>query len=165
MRSSPSGRQIPNEIIRYSFPLVTGDAGLIVCPLWSSPGASPVDTAGAGLLSTPFTSLPGRLDLASVTVISGGGNTGDPISLQWQATTTILPVPTGAPVADFIDPTAVAGVVTRQLDFKDIIVPDTGAALAPFLTIPANLVVNSLLRILFSVSVLWKESAIRNPLG
>jgi len=176
MRSSPSGRQIPNEIIRYVFPLTTASAGKVVAPIPNTPavfdsttfaatGFGLADTASAGLFFTPFTALPGRLDLASVSVISGGGNTGSKISLQWQATTTLLPTPTGAAVPSFIDPTAAAGVHTSQLDFSDVIIPDTGAGISPFLTVPANLVVNTVLNVLLSVAVLWKESALRNPLG
>lgn len=165
MRSSPSGRQIPNEIIRYSFPLTTALAGKTVGPLWSMLGVAPVDIASAAILTTPFTALPGRLDLASASIINGGGNTGSKIALQWLATTTLLPAPSGAPVTDFIDPTAAGGVVTKQLDFSDVIIPDTGAAIVPSLVLPANLVVNTTLYVLLSVAVLWKDSAIRNPLG
>jgi hypothetical protein len=176
MRSSPSGRQIPDEIVRYVFPLTTACAGKVVAPIPNTPavfdpttfaatGVGLADTAGAGLLFTPFTALPGRLDLASATIISGGGNTGSKISLQWQATTTLLPAPTGAAVPDFIDPTVAAGAHTKQLDFNDVIIPDTGAAISPFLTCPADLVVNTVLNVLLSVAVLWKGSAIRNPLG
>lgn len=176
MRSSPSGRQIPNELVRYSFPLTTDSAGKIVAPIPNTPGVfDPVtfaptgvglaNTASIGLFFTPYTALPGRLDLASATIISLGGNTGDNISLQWQATTTLLPVPSGAPVLDFIDPTAPVGAHTKQLNFSDVIIPDSGAAISTFLTVPANLVVTSVLHVLLTVSILWKESAIRNPFG
>jgi len=165
MRSSPSGRRIPNEIIRYSFPLSTALAGLTIAPLWSSPGISPVNMASPALLATPFTALPGRLDLASLSIISSGGNTGSPITLQWVATTTLLPAPAGSPVPNFIDPTAPGGVVTSQYDFSDVIIPDTGAAIAPSLIVPLDLVVAGTLYVLLSVAVIWKDSAIRNPLG
>jgi hypothetical protein len=166
MRSSPSGREIPDEIIRYSFPLTTALAGKSVAPLWSMPGVTPVDLGTlAGLLASPLTELPGRLGLTSLSIASGGGNTGDKISLQWLATTTLAPAPIGAPVLNFVDPTQAAGVVTKQLDFTDIVIPDTGAAIAPSLAIPANLVVNTELTVLMAVAVFWKGSTLRNKFG
>jgi hypothetical protein len=164
MRISPSGSTIPNEIVRYSFPLDTASAGKVVAPLWSMPGVAVVDTSTLpGLVTTPFACLPGRLDLASRSVVSGGGNVGSKIGLQWMATTTLLPSPSGAPVPDFIDPTQPAGVVTRQFNFKDVIIPNSGAAIAPFLSVPADFVGS--LYVLFSVAVFWRESKIRGKLG
>jgi hypothetical protein len=165
MRRGPSGPRVPNEILRYSFPISTDDAGTTSAPLWSSPGAALVDTAGLGLISLPWTALPGRLDLASVSVISSGDSTGDLISLQWMAATTLIPEPVGDPVPDFVDPTSPAGVVTRQLDFSSVSISDRGAGISPYLVIPANLNAGTVLSVLLSVAVYWRENAIRGKLG
>lgn len=177
MRSSPSGRQIPDEIIRYVFPLTAASAGKVVAPIPNTPavfdpatfaatGVGLADTASAGLLFTPFTALPGRLDLSSVSIITSGGGTGGKVSLQWQETITLPPPsPVGAAVPDFADPTLAAGVHTRQLDFSDVIIPDTGAAIAPYLTVPGSFAPPGIFTVLLTVAVIWKQSAIRNPLG
>jgi len=165
MRKGPSGPRVPNEIIRYSFPITSDDADTISAPLYSSPGSALVDTAGAGLLSLPFTALPGRLDLASLSIISSGDSTGDPIALQWMGATTLLPVPLGDSRPSFIDPASPAGVITTQLDFSDVSIPNTGSGISPYLTIPANLSVGSVLYILLSVAVFWREGFIRGELG
>jgi hypothetical protein len=161
MRSSPSGRQIPNEVLRYTFPLVTGDAGSQKAPL---------PYCQAVLSTDPFlptlSALPGELGLGAVQVLSGGGNTGDKISCQWLLITLngLVPVitPTGKPF--LIDPTVPGGVSHFQIDSSDVIIPDTGAGLVLAVTIPANLVVTSALLIGVSVGAFWKDSALRNAL-
>jgi len=170
MRASPSGRRVPNEILRYSFPLLGPEAGATVVPLWGSPlggviGAPSVALAGPVIVAGAWLARPGSLGLASLTVSSGGGNTGSPIALQWLLATTLAPAPVGAPVPDFIAPTQPAGVTSKQLDFSDIIIPDTGAGLLPALIVPANLVIGGGLWIYFGVDVFWKDSTLRDPLG
>jgi hypothetical protein len=121
--------------------------------------AGPVIVAGAWL------ARPGSLGLASLTVSSGGGNTGSPIALQWLMATTLTPVPVGSPVPNFITPTQPAGLTSKQLDFSAIIIPDTGAGLLPALIVPGDLGIVGGLWIYFGIDVFWKDSTLRDPLG
>lgn len=166
MRSSPSGRKIPNEILRYTMPIITANAGTNVSPLPFAQ-SEVVLTSGSDANRAIFLALPGALDLGTVTVLSGGGNTGSPLSCQWLLVTVSpagLPIITPAGDPFTIDPTAPTGVSYFQIDASDVIVPDTGAALVLQVTVPMNVVINTFMDVFIGVGLVWKEAAIRNQL-
>jgi len=165
MRVSPSGPRIPNEILRYTFSIVTGDAGKVIAPLPYAQ-ASTVDTTGPSAIFALFIGLPGALDVGDVTVVSGGGNTGSKISCRFALVTVVAGLPIVTPVGTpfEIDPTLAGGVSFFRIDESDVIIPDTGAGIVLQVTVPGDVVINSTLTILLGVGANWKPSAIRNPL-
>lgn len=164
MRSSPSGRQIPNEIVRYTIDLAVGSPTPDVGTRYSPPYMQPLVVNPILAL---FAAVPGSLGLGSLLVLSGGGGSGPLISCQFQLVTIVAGVPvfTNAGTPFTIDPGAPAGAVGTQIDMEDVVIPDTGAGLLLQVTIPAGVNVPAVLSFGVALGVFWKDSTLRNPLG
>lgn len=180
MRSSPSGRTIPNEVVRYYFRIddTTTPATTVSPRPWSAadttlaPTNPPTVPDFNFILPVP----PCKLCSASLVVLRntlGGAITGDPIALQWRAIlgsnpAIIIPAPAiGAPVPSFIDPEDSSLVALGNFNFEDVVIPQGGGVIFPDLSVPANLVIpaGSSLECFFSQGIDWDDRLIREPFG
>lgn len=158
--------QVPNEIARYAFAITTSMAGLTIAPIANQLGALPQDMAAITNFPALLFTLPGgALSFGDLAVISGGGNTGSKIDLQFvKATATApAPVPVGSLKVGIIDPAQPGGVVGTQIDCTDVVIPAGGAVIGAQFIIPGDVVINSTLYVSLSVGALWNPATINNP--